>query len=74
MIKMTSRGISATVDAYLTPITKRYVEGFRNGFSDRLSGSSTRCEFMQSDGGLTHFEKYSILLFLSCAIKLLTQS
>jgi 5-oxoprolinase (ATP-hydrolysing) len=65
MIKMTSRGISATVDAYLTPITKRYVEGFRDGFTDRLLGSSTQCEFMQSDGGLIHFEKYKNLIMAS---------
>jgi len=57
MIKMTSRGTSATVDAYLTPVIKQYIEGFRSGFKDRLSSDETRCEFMQSDGGLVNFEK-----------------
>jgi 5-oxoprolinase (ATP-hydrolysing) len=57
MIKMTSRGISATADAYLTPVIKRYIDGFRGGFKDGLRSSDTRCEFMQSDGGLVNFEK-----------------
>ena len=57
MIKMTSRGISATADAYLTPVIKRYIEGFRGGFKDGLRSSDSRCEFMQSDGGLVNFEK-----------------
>lgn len=55
---MTPRGISATADAYLTPVIKRYIESFRDGFTDRLMGNTTRCEFMQSDGGLVNFEKY----------------
>ncbi|KAF2768108.1 hypothetical protein EJ03DRAFT_390108 [Teratosphaeria nubilosa] len=59
MIKMTSRGASATADAYLTPVIKRYVEGFRNGFSDGLKSDKTRCEFMQSDGGLANIGKFS---------------
>ncbi|MCJ1306051.1 hypothetical protein MMC08_008869, partial [Hypocenomyce scalaris] len=59
MIKMTSRGISATADAYLTPVIKRYIEGFRGGFKDGLRSSDSRCEFMQSDGGLVNFEKFS---------------
>ncbi|KAI9740432.1 MAG: hypothetical protein M1834_005012 [Cirrosporium novae-zelandiae] len=59
MIKMTSRGASATADAYLTPVIKHYIEGFRDGFKDRLTSNDTRCEFMQSDGGLANFEKFS---------------
>lgn len=58
MIKMTSRGASATADAYLTPVIQRYIQGFRSGFKDGLSSADTRCEFMQSDGGLANFEKY----------------
>jgi 5-oxoprolinase (ATP-hydrolysing) len=52
MIKLVSRGMSATADAYLTPEIKRYIEGFRTGFKDGLE--KTRCEFMQSDGGLVN--------------------
>ncbi|KAJ5223580.1 hypothetical protein N7468_008122 [Penicillium chermesinum] len=59
MIKMTSRGASATADAYLTPVIQRYIEGFRSGFKDGLRSSDTRCEFMQSDGGLANFEKFT---------------
>ncbi|KAF2087946.1 hypothetical protein K490DRAFT_65226 [Saccharata proteae CBS 121410] len=59
MIKMTSRGISCTADAYLTPVIKRYVDGFRRGFSDNLESANSRCEFMQSDGGLANFDKFS---------------
>ncbi|KAF4545825.1 5-oxoprolinase protein [Lasiodiplodia theobromae] len=59
MIKMTSRGISCTADAYLTPVIKRYVEGFREGFSDGLQSENSRCEFMQSDGGLVSYDKFS---------------
>ena len=57
MIKMTSRGASATADAYLTPVIRRYIDGFRSGFKDGLRSEDTRCEFMQSDGGLVNFEK-----------------
>ncbi|KAL4862332.1 hypothetical protein BDV12DRAFT_190493 [Aspergillus spectabilis] len=59
MIKMTSRGASATADAYLTPVIQRYIEGFRSGFKDRLRSADTRCEFMQSDGGLATFDKFN---------------
>ncbi|OJI90644.1 hypothetical protein ASPTUDRAFT_37386 [Aspergillus tubingensis CBS 134.48] len=59
MIKMTSRGASATADAYLTPVIQRYIQGFRSGFQDGLQSSDTRCEFMQSDGGLVNFQKFS---------------
>ncbi|KAI7002615.1 Uncharacterized protein KC355_g9696, partial [Hortaea werneckii] len=59
MIKMTSRGASSTADAYLTPVIRRHVEGFRKGFSDGLMSNKTRCEFMQSDGGLADLEKFT---------------
>lgn len=57
MIKLTSRAASATADAYLTPVVQRYIEGFRSGFEDELTSKQSRCEFMQSDGGLVNFEK-----------------
>ncbi|OJJ00711.1 hypothetical protein ASPVEDRAFT_61339 [Aspergillus versicolor CBS 583.65] len=59
MIKMTSRGASATADAYLTPVIQRYIQGFREGFKDGLRSADTRCEFMQSDGGLATFDKFN---------------
>ncbi|KAK1638592.1 Hydantoinase B/oxoprolinase-domain-containing protein [Colletotrichum phormii] len=58
MIKMISRGSSASADAYLTPEIVQYVEGFakqfQNGNLDDIS-----CEFMQSDGGLVSHKAFS---------------
>ncbi len=61
MIKAISRGYSATADAYLTPLTKAYVEGFRRGFVGDLEevDGGVRCEFMQSDGGLVGWRGFS---------------
>ncbi|OAA55884.1 Hydantoinase B/oxoprolinase [Niveomyces insectorum RCEF 264] len=61
MVKMVPRGMSATADAYLTPVMKEYVENFRQGFSGRFSDDSnqTKCQFMQSDGGLVDFRLLS---------------
>ncbi len=50
LIKLVGRGDTTVVDAYLTPILRRYVEQVR----DALGGqSATRLMFMQSNGGLT---------------------
>lgn len=57
MIKMISRGMSATADAYLTPVVMDYIKGFQAGFTGGLKSSNTRCEFMQSDGGLVDVRK-----------------
>ena len=60
MVKMIPRGMSATADAYLTPVMKTYVHNFRKGFVGALSeNSTTRCQFMQSDGGLVDFRLLS---------------
>lgn len=56
MCKIVPRGHSANADAYLTPKIKEYIEGFQSGFVD-LHDSNTRCEFMQSDGGLVEFTR-----------------
>ncbi len=47
LIKLVSRGDTTVVDAYLTPILRRYVDRI----AERLGGS--RLMFMQSNGGLT---------------------
>ncbi|RDW56917.1 putative 5-oxoprolinase protein [Coleophoma crateriformis] len=57
MIKLVPRGMSATADAYLSPEIRRYIKSFRNGFKDALQG--TRCQFMQSDGGLVDVDRFS---------------
>ncbi|RFU30411.1 hypothetical protein B7463_g5922, partial [Scytalidium lignicola] len=60
MIKMVPRGQSATADAYLTPLIKKYMENFKRGFVGHLEGpKSTRCDFMQSDGGLVDYRNFS---------------
>ncbi len=68
MIKLVPRATSACADAYLTPAIKKYIAGFSKGFEGRLGARSvknessargTRCEFMQSDGGLVDVEKFS---------------
>lgn len=60
MIKMLPRGHSSSADAYLTPITQNYIDTFSQGFEGGLDAAlGTRCEFMQSDGGLVDYRKFS---------------
>ena len=68
MIKLVGRTTSSCADAYLTPAIKKYIAGFSSGFDGQLGGQdklrdqvdkSTRCEFMQSDGGLVDVHKFS---------------
>ncbi|MCV6592403.1 MAG: hydantoinase B/oxoprolinase family protein [Silicimonas sp.] len=50
LMKLVSRGDTTVVDAYLSPILRRYVEQV----SDELGGADgARLMFMQSNGGLT---------------------
>lgn len=52
LMKLVSRGDTTVVDAYLSPILRRYI----NRVADELSGmqaSGGRLMFMQSNGGLT---------------------
>ncbi|WP_239121544.1 MULTISPECIES: hydantoinase B/oxoprolinase family protein [Spirulina sp. CCY15215] len=51
LIKLVSRGDTTVVDAYLSPILRRYVEQISNHFSSNKS--SPQLMFMQSNGGLT---------------------
>ena len=67
MIKFVPRATSASADAYLTPEIKRYISGFERGFEGGLGSDkvlkegkrATRCEFMQSDGGLVDVAQFS---------------
>ncbi|KAH8113247.1 5-oxoprolinase [Phellopilus nigrolimitatus] len=62
MIKMVPRGVSSTADAYLTPILYEYLDGFFNGFDERLrkgGENDARVEFMGSDGGLLDLDNFS---------------
>lgn len=57
MIKLVSRGTSASVDAYLTPSIQKYLQGFFSGFDSGIE--NVRVEFMQSDGGLVPVSKFN---------------
>ncbi|KAG6541304.1 hypothetical protein Mapa_017357 [Marchantia paleacea] len=57
MVRAVPRGLTATVDAYLTPVIKEYLSGFLSGFDEGLDKVSV--SFMQSDGGLTPESRFS---------------
>ena len=73
MICMVARGVSTTVDAYLTPVLLKYIDGFFAGFDPSLRETNkkgattsaeeaqrtTSVEFMRSDGGLTDVAGFS---------------
>lgn len=52
LMKLVSRGDTTVVDAYLSPILRRYVEQVAAELKGKAT-DSTRLEFMKSDGGLT---------------------
>ena len=55
MVRAVPRGHTAAVDAYLTPVLRRYLHGFKSGFE---SLESVEVSFMQSDGGLTPVDTF----------------
>lgn len=59
MINAVPRGMSAMADAYLTPVIKDYISSIEANFSGGFNGTNTRIEFMQSDGGLVDYRKFS---------------
>ena len=61
-----ARGQSATADAYLTPEVQRYLKGFAKGFRGHLEDGACRVSFMQSDGALADFRKFSGLRAILC--------
>ena len=56
MVRMVPRGCTTCVDAYLTPIIKRYLRSFSSGFDSNLN--KIQVSFMQSDGGLTPMNSF----------------
>ncbi|KAG5366566.1 5-oxoprolinase [Yarrowia sp. B02] len=58
-IKLVSRANSATASAYLSPTTRRYITQFGKGFKGGLDEVGRKLLFMQSDGGLTHWNQFS---------------
>lgn len=59
MINVVPRGMSAMADAYLTPVIKEYISSIESNFTGGFSSHSARIEFMQSDGGLVDYRKFS---------------
>ncbi|EAW07039.1 5-oxoprolinase [Aspergillus clavatus NRRL 1] len=60
MIKIVPRGMSAAADAYLTPVIKKYIDSISASFEGGLEKQGKcRFEFMQSDGGLVDFRRFS---------------
>lgn len=60
MAKFVPRSQSAVADAYLTPMTMAYLEGFRKNFKGHLEDSSAnKLLICQSDGGLTTWSKFT---------------
>lgn len=55
LMKLISRADTTVVDAYLSPILRRYVDRIEAelGVSERAAAASPRLMFMQSNGGLT---------------------
>ncbi len=54
LMKLVSRGDTTVVDAYLSPILRRYVDRIAGELKpDGNDGGATRLQFMQSNGGLT---------------------
>ncbi|KAL0934026.1 hydantoinase b oxoprolinase [Colletotrichum truncatum] len=59
MINMVPRGMSAVADAYLTPVIRQYIDSISANFRGGFASAATRIEFMQSDGGLVDYRKFS---------------
>jgi 5-oxoprolinase (ATP-hydrolysing) len=58
-IKLVSRANSSIADAYLTPVTRRYIESFGSGFEGGIEAFGNKLLFMQSDGGLCKWNNFS---------------
>ncbi|KFA50465.1 hypothetical protein S40293_07891 [Stachybotrys chartarum IBT 40293] len=60
MAKIVPRSQSAVADAYLSPVTDKYLESFRKGFKGQLQDSNSKKLFLnQSDGGLTAYTNFT---------------
>jgi len=53
LMKLVSRGDTTVVDAYLSPILRRYVEQVESDLTGGAQTGGPRLQFMQSSGGLT---------------------
>ncbi len=53
LMKLVSRGDTTVVDAYLSPILRRYVLQVEHALAGHRADAGIRLQFMQSSGGLT---------------------
>lgn len=58
LIKLVSRGDTTVVDAYLSPILRRYVDQVSRQLGE-ITGASHSIQFMQSSGGLTEAHRFA---------------
>lgn len=59
MIGMLNRTLSTVADAYLTPVITEYLQGFGQGFDGGLELFGNRLLFMQLNGGLCPWYKFT---------------
>ncbi|GAW00676.1 hydantoinase B oxoprolinase [Lentinula edodes] len=59
MVKIVSRANSAIADAYLSPVTRTYIETFAGGFEGGIAALGDKLLFMRSDGGLCSVKTFS---------------
>lgn len=59
MIGMVNRCSSTVADAYLSPIINSYIQGFGEGFEGGLEAFGNKLLFMQSNGGLCPWYKFT---------------
>ncbi|MEM5500587.1 hydantoinase B/oxoprolinase family protein [Ahrensia kielensis] len=58
LVKLVGRGDTTIVDAYLSPILRRYVEQVAGALGITNDADSPRLQFMMSSGGLTAAERF----------------
>ncbi len=58
LMKLVSRGDTTVVDAYLSPILKRYVQQVADKLQ-QINPAQNRLQFMQSSGGLTEAHRFA---------------
>lgn len=59
MIGMVNRTSSTVADAYLSPVINEYIESFGTGFEGGLDAFGNKLLFMQSNGGLCPWYKFT---------------
>ncbi len=58
LMKLVSRGDTTVVDAYLSPILRRYVDEVERDLAGGNRAADVRLQFMQSSGGLTDAHRF----------------